>query len=71
MAKYATTGGNDYADSAQGAAKWGVKSPWNGNGVNARGSRSRELPASKSYSTLAEAERDHPDVDQIVTRDHR
>jgi hypothetical protein len=66
MAKYATTGGNRYEDSAAGAASWGLRNSWNGTGVNAKNRRERELPTSKSYSTLTEAERDHPSIDKII-----
>jgi len=64
--KYATTGGNDYEDSAQGAKRWGTKNGFNNThastGADSRNGRTAERPQSKGYSTLADAEADKPDI---------
>ena len=67
--KYATTGGNDYEDSAQGAKRWGTKNGFNNThastGADSRNGRTAERPSSgqsKSYSSLSDAEQDRPDI---------
>lgn len=74
--KYTVTGGNDYEDSAQGAASWGLKSGYNGTkvgiGVNARGRRDAERPAMKQkladfdLSQGLKADELHPDINEVM-----
>jgi hypothetical protein len=70
--KYATTSGNDYEDSAQGAASWGLRNNWNGTNVNASGQRDAERPAMKrkladyDLSQGLKADELHPDINDVM-----